>query len=58
LNVKRWKEGEIIGKGSCGNVRIGLNLETGSIMAVKQVELLSKTSRVQQDVMFFENAKK
>jgi len=45
----KWKEGEIIGKGSCGNVRIGLNLETGSIMAVKQVELLSKTSRVQQD---------
>ena len=32
-----WRRGEIIGQGAYGRVYMGLNLETGEMMAVKQV---------------------
>ena len=34
-----WVKGELIGKGSYGRVYIALNISTGDMMAVKQVEL-------------------
>lgn len=36
-----WVKGELIGKGSYGRVYIALNVTTGDMMAVKQVELPS-----------------
>eukprot|EP00960_Hanusia_phi_P064941 765962-Hanusia_phi.AAC.4 len=33
----RWKKGELIGHGAIGKVYMGLNFETGEMMAVKQV---------------------
>ncbi|WWC59626.1 uncharacterized protein I303_102185 [Kwoniella dejecticola CBS 10117] len=41
-----WVKGELIGKGSYGRVYIALNVTTGDMMAVKQVELpVSETDR-------------
>lgn len=34
-----WVKGELIGKGSYGRVYIALNVTTGDMIAVKQVEL-------------------
>ena len=40
----RWKRGEVLGQGAFGVVYLGLNVETGELMAVKQmaIEELSK----------------
>lgn len=35
----KWKKGELIGHGSIGKVYMGLDFETGEMMAVKQVDL-------------------
>jgi serine/threonine protein kinase len=35
----RWKKGELIGHGAIGKVYMGLNFETGEMMAVKVVQL-------------------
>jgi len=52
INVKkRWKQGEIIGHGSFGKVMMGLNLETGCMMAVKQVQIGIVNTAAQQDVI-------
>jgi len=45
----KWKEAEVIGNGSYGRVVMGLDLQTGSIMAVKQVQLGNMDSAVQQE---------
>ncbi|WWC86729.1 uncharacterized protein L201_001607 [Kwoniella dendrophila CBS 6074] len=39
MNTVNWVKGELIGKGSYGRVYIALNVTTGDMMAVKQVEL-------------------
>ena len=39
LAILTWVKGELIGKGSYGRVYIALNVTTGDMMAVKQVEL-------------------
>lgn len=33
----RWKKGEIIGSGAYGRVYMGMNLDNGELIAVKQV---------------------
>jgi serine/threonine protein kinase len=38
-NRYRWKKGELIGHGAIGKVYMGLNFETGEMMAVKLVDL-------------------
>ncbi len=43
----------MIGNGSYGRVVMGLDLQTGSIMAVKQVQLGNMDSAVQQEVILF-----
>jgi len=48
--LNRWREAEVIGKGSYGRVVMGLDLQTGSIMAVKQVQLGNMESFTQQEV--------
>mmetsp|Transcript_10913 Transcript_10913/g.20752 ORF Transcript_10913/g.20752 Transcript_10913/m.20752 type:complete len:581 (+) Transcript_10913:82-1824(+) len=40
FNIK-WKKGSFLGKGSFGSVVLGLNVETGELMAVKQIVLPS-----------------
>jgi mitogen-activated protein kinase kinase kinase len=35
----RWQQGELIGAGAFGRVYLGLNLDTGQLMAVKQVSI-------------------
>lgn len=38
-----WKRGEMIGAGAFGRVYMGLNNETGQLMAVKQVINLTES---------------
>ena len=38
INI-RWKPGDFLGQGSFGKVTLGLNIETGEMMAVKQVDI-------------------
>ena len=33
----RWRKGELIGAGAYGRVYMGMNLESGELIAVKQV---------------------
>ena len=40
-----WVQGELLGSGACGNVYLGLNIDTGQLMAVKQVEHNDKGAR-------------
>ncbi|GJU77439.1 protein kinase, ATP binding site-containing protein, partial [Tanacetum coccineum] len=38
-NVIRWRKGELIGCGAFGHVYMGMNLDTGELLAVKQVSI-------------------
>ncbi|KAG8532176.1 uncharacterized protein KY384_003816 [Bacidia gigantensis] len=42
----RWMQGALIGQGSFGSVFLALHAVTGELMAVKQVEMPSKTNSV------------
>jgi serine/threonine protein kinase len=45
----KWMKGEIIGRGNYGKVYLAMNLTTGEMIAVKQVEMpMSKSDRVDQ----------
>ncbi|SPC61733.1 probable MAPKK kinase Kpp4 [Ustilago sp. UG-2017b] len=44
----KWHKGALIGAGSFGNVFLGMNAKTGLLMAVKQVELPSGDSHLDQ----------
>lgn len=46
--TKKWKKGELLGKGAFGKVFLGMDTETGELLAVKQVSLNSSTSNEQQ----------
>ena len=37
--LQRWLRGDVIGEGAFGTVHMGLNLDTGELMAVKSVGL-------------------
>lgn len=37
----RWRKGELIGSGAFGRVYMGMNLDSGELIAVKQVWVLS-----------------
>lgn len=40
----RWQKGQVIGRGASGTVYLGLNLDTGELMAVKQLDVGSMSS--------------
>lgn len=40
----KWVKGELIGKGTYGNVYLGMNVTTGEMLAVKQVEIATHLS--------------
>eukprot|EP00898_Chlorokybus_atmophyticus_P006712 jgi/Chlat1/7041/Chrsp56S06667 len=39
LMPRRWKKGDLLGSGSFGNVYLGLNIDTGGLVAVKEVNM-------------------
>ena len=41
----KWKRGEILGQGAFGIVYLGLNIDTGELMAVKQMSIEDVSSR-------------
>lgn len=41
----KWKRGEVIGQGAFGIVYLGLNIESGELMAVKQMSLDEVSSK-------------
>jgi len=41
----RWKKGEILGQGAFGVVYLGLNIDTGELMAVKQIAVEEVSSK-------------
>jgi uncharacterized membrane protein len=40
-NIIKWKEGNIIGKGSYGEVIKAMNIKDGSLFAVKKLSIFS-----------------
>jgi hypothetical protein len=38
--VIRWRKGEIIGAGAYGRVYMGMNVDSGELLAIKQVSPL------------------
>jgi hypothetical protein len=49
----RWKPGDFLGQGSFGKVTLGLNIETGEMMAVKQVDIQCVRSNNEVSFFFF-----
>ncbi|MCO5564595.1 hypothetical protein L7F22_018260 [Adiantum nelumboides] len=41
-NTIRWRKGELIGAGAFGSVYMGMNLDSGELLAVKQVLIAAK----------------
>ncbi|CAM9644658.1 unnamed protein product, partial [Ectocarpus sp. 8 AP-2014] len=50
----RWLRGDIIGAGAFGTVHLGLNLDTGELMAVKSISL-DQGDMTSRDAKAFEN---
>ncbi|CBN74341.1 MEKK/MAPK-like [Ectocarpus siliculosus] len=50
----RWLRGDIIGAGAFGTVHLGLNLDTGELMAVKSISL-DRGDMTSRDAKAFEN---
>ncbi|KAJ9467366.1 Mitogen-activated protein kinase kinase kinase 2 [Diplonema papillatum] len=50
-----WRKGDLIGQGAFGRVHIGLNTETGQLMAVKTVEFSAQDPAVQQKMRQLQN---
>ena len=42
----RWQRGELVGSGGFGRVYVGLDLDTGGMLAVKQIAIAPRISRV------------
>ena len=52
----RWKRGEVLGQGAFGIVYLGLNIDTGELMAVKQMamdEVATKTLSSLENEIYF-----
>ena len=49
-SVLRWQRGELLGRGAFGAVYLGLNVDTGELMAVKQIEVPVGGSRMPSSV--------
>ena len=49
-NEMRWKRGHQVGCGAFGKVFVGLNNETGELMAVKAISFLANSPNVQKQI--------
>ncbi|CAI6338427.1 unnamed protein product [Periconia digitata] len=47
----KWMKGQLIGKGTFGRVYLGMNITTGELIAVKQVEVNPKAAGSDKDKM-------
>ncbi|KAF1994000.1 Pkinase-domain-containing protein [Amniculicola lignicola CBS 123094] len=47
----KWMKGQLIGKGTFGRVYLGMNITTGELIAVKQVEVNTKAAGQDKDKM-------
>jgi hypothetical protein len=45
--VRKWQKGNMLGAGAFGKVYLGMNMETGELMAVKEVDVGGKCSEEQ-----------
>ncbi len=45
----KWMKGQLIGKGTFGRVYLGMNITTGELIAVKQVEVNAKAAGTDKD---------
>lgn len=43
--ITNWRRGELLGQGAYGSVFLGLNTDTGQLLAVKQVQLSKERSK-------------
>eukprot|EP00756_Hemistasia_phaeocysticola_P063761 Hpha_TRINITY_DN7229_c0_g1::TRINITY_DN7229_c0_g1_i1::g.102214::m.102214 len=46
----QWKQGSLLGAGGFGTVHLGLNSQTGELMAVKQIRFDNKDSKLKQQL--------
>jgi len=53
-SVQRWQRGNLIGSGSYGKVFLGMNLDSGELFAVKQVQFKDKQGREHEEVVQLE----
>jgi hypothetical protein len=51
-STMRWQRGELIGAGAFGRVYIGMNEDTGELLAVKQVMILTIQLFLSGEVVF------
>ncbi|XVF24381.1 hypothetical protein REPUB_Repub13aG0123300 [Reevesia pubescens] len=50
----RWRKGELIGRGRLGNVYLAMNLDSGELLAVRQVLIAANTSKEKTQLRFRE----
>lgn len=50
-----WQKGGLIGSGAFGKVFLGLNLDTGQLMAVKQISIVEEFAQEPKEVLDFQN---
>ncbi|XP_076931976.1 mitogen-activated protein kinase kinase kinase 3-like [Bidens hawaiensis] len=52
VSVIRWRRGELIGRGTFGQVHMGMNLDSGELLSVKQVSNSALKEKTQVTKMY------
>ena len=50
-SITNWRKGELLGQGAYGQVFLGLNTDTGQLLAVKQVQLSKERSKASDQLI-------